>query len=630
MVPQTRDLYGGGASSWAWIPEPDTPALLFDIETDGLLDATTTIHCICAKDFLTGESFSFGPGRIEEGLQLLADAPLLVAHNGLCFDAPVIRKLHPGLRSLPRLFDTLTASRLIWTNLKELDFQRLRRKSSATFPAKLCGRHSLEAWGHRLGRLKGDYGKREEAWDRWTPEMQAYCEQDVEVLEALYRHILEQRASPEALALEHDFQQVIFQQERDGAPFDTRAAERLYVDLAAKREELAASLRGTFPPRRVEEVFIPKVNNRTRGYVKGEPFIKVRHEEFNPNSRQMIADRLTEKYGWRPSTFTDTGQPKVDEDVLASLPFPACKPLVSYLELTKIIGMLSEGKAGWLRLVDDTGRIHGQVVTNGAVTGRCTHNSPNLAQIPARGEYGHACRALFHAPPGWVMVGADASGLELRMLGHYMARYDGGAYVKTLLEDDIHTVNQKAAGLETRDNAKTFIYAFMYGAGDMKLGSIVSPLATPASQTRTGKALRARFLRSLPALRRLIEDVKGVLSGPNNRSYLYGLDGRKLHVRSSHSALNMLLQSAGAVLVKTATVICHREIARRYPAWEAGREYQQILHVHDEAQFLARPDIADALGRLFVESIELAGRHYGLRCPTTGKYKVGKSWAETH
>lgn len=165
--------------------------------------------------------------------------------------------------------------------------------------------------------------------------------------------------------------------------------------------------------------------------------------------------------------------------MLASLPFPECKPLVDYLELLKIIGMLAEGKNGWLKLVGPDGRIHGRVITNGAVTGRCTHNSPNLAQIPARGQYGKHCRALFAAPPGQVMVGADASGLELRMLAHYLAAYDGGAYAKVLLEGDIHTANQHAAGLETRDNAKTFIYAFLYGAGDEKLGSIVAPSPLP-------------------------------------------------------------------------------------------------------------------------------------------------------
>ena len=491
-----REPYPG--FDWSWVPTPETPALLFDIETDGLLDETSTIHCICAKDFLTGESFSFGPGGIEDGLKLLSAAPLLVAHNGLCFDIPAIQKLHPSLL-LPRLFDTLTASRLIWTNLKDLDFTQLRKKS-CRFPPKLAGSHSLDAWGQRLGVMKGDYGKTtENAWNQWSEDMQRYCEQDVEVLEALYRHILDQRYSPEALALEHEFQAVIFHQERTGVWFDERAAQSLYAELAAKRNDAVTTLQEVFPKKRIEEIFIPKANNRTRGYVKGVPFTKVRYEPFNPASRQQIADRLMEKHGWKPSEFTDTGQPKVDEDVLASLPFPECKPLVDYLELLKIIGMLAEGKNGWLKVVGPDGRIHGRVITNGAVTGRCTHNSPNLAQIPARGQYGKQCRALFAAPPPLVQVGADASGLELRMLAHYLAAYDGGAYAKVLLEGDIHTANQHAAGLETRDNAKTFIYAFLYGAGDEKLGSIVAPLASSAVQTKRGRALKDRFFRSSTA-----------------------------------------------------------------------------------------------------------------------------------
>ena len=360
-APRKREPYP--AFGWSWVPAPDTPALLFDIETNGLLDETATIHCLCAKDFLTGESFSFGPGEIGDGLKLLSAAPLLVAHNGLCFDAPAIRKLHPNLR-LPRLFDTLTASRLIWTNLKDLDFTALRKKS-CRFPPRLAGSHSLDAWGQRLGVMKGDYGKTtENAWDRWSEDMQRYCGQDVEVLEALYRHILDQRYSPEALALEHEFQQAIFHQERTGVWFDERAAQSLYAELAAKRNDAVTTLQEVFPPKRIEEVFIPKANNRTRGYVKGVPFTKVRYEPFNPASRQQIADRLMEKHGWKPSEFTDTGQPKVDEEVLASLPFPECKPLVDYLELLKIIGMLAEGKNGWLKLVGPDGRIHGRVITN--------------------------------------------------------------------------------------------------------------------------------------------------------------------------------------------------------------------------------------------------------------------------
>lgn len=630
VVSLNRDPYPG--FDYSWIPKPETPALLFDIETDGLLDVTSTVHCICAMEYPTGKLFSFGPGRISEGLELLANAPLLVAHNGLCFDKPALAKLYPSI-PLPRLFDTLTASRLIWTNLKDLDFNRLRsqakrKKPSATaFPAKLCGKHSLEAWGYRLGEYKGDYGKiTENAWAQWSQEMQTYCEQDVAVLFKLYQLILDQQYSPEALAIEHDFQTIIFNQEQVGVPFDEKAAMNLYTDLCAKREKLKTQLRTVFPPKVEEEVFIPKVNNKTRGYVKGVPFIKKHVIEFNPNSREMIAERLIELHGWQPSEFTKTGQPKVDGDVLASLDFPECKPLSEYLEITKIIGMLSEGEVGWLRLVDNTGRIHGRVITCGAVTGRCTHNSPNLAQIPARGTYGSQCRSLFVAAPGMVQVGADASGLELRMLASFMGRYDGGKYAKVLLEGDIHTANQKAAGLDTRDDAKTFIYAFLYGAGDQKLGSIVAPTASPARQAQIGKRLKAKFFAAIPAIKALIDDVQNAVK---KRPFLYGIDKRKLHVRSAHSALNTLLQSAGAVLVKFATIVFHHEAEVRY-GWKLGVDYTQVLHVHDEAQIQCSSDKAEILGKLFVEAIEIAGRHFGMRCPTTGEYKIGKSWAETH
>lgn len=627
-----RELYPH--FNWSWIPvSPDTPVLLFDIETNGLLDATTTIHCICCMEWPSGKTYAFGPGEIKKGLWMLASAPLLCAHNGLCFDVPCIRKLAPEI-PLPRCFDTLLASRLIWPNLMDVDFSRLRRKSKTAFPfpPRMAGKHSLEAWGYRLGEYKGDYGKTtENAWERWSQEMQDYCLQDVKVLAKLYERILAEKFSPESLALEHEFQEVIFRQERAGVPFDERGAAALYAELAGRRDELKRELQALFPPKVEEETFIPKANNRTRGYVKGQPFIKKHVIEFNPSSRDMIAERLMETYGWQPSEFTETGQPKVDGDVLESLApqYPACKLLSEYLEISKIIGMLSEGKAGWLKLVDRTGRIHGRVITCGAVTGRCTHNSPNLAQIPAHGTYGKQCRSLFIADPkrpGWKMVGADASGLELRMLASYMAAYDGGRYITTLLEGDIHTANQQAAGLPTRDNAKTFIYAFLYGAGDEKLGSIVEPTASPSRQKVVGKRLKAKFFAATPAIKALVDAVQTTVK---RRPYLIGIDGRRLHVRSAHSALNTLLQSAGAVLVKLATVIFHKEARLRY-GWEQGRDYEQVLHVHDEWQTQCPESMAETLGKLAVESIEIAGRHFGMRCPTTGEYKVGMNWAETH
>lgn len=610
---------------WEWVPDENTKVLLFDIETNGLIDQTTKIHCICAKDFLTKEVFSFGPNQMEEARACLDSYDTLVAHNGLCFDVPVLEKLWG--RSY-RCFDTLTASRLIWTDLADYDFGLIRRKLPVEFPKKLIGRHSLKAWGYRLGCYKGDYGETtENAWENWSQEMQDYCEQDVEVLEKLYRHILDQRYAKEAMALEHEFQKVIFNQERVGVHFDKAKAVELYSGLASDRDSIFRELQEEFPPNKVTEVFVPKRNNSVKGYIKGVPIERVSYLPFNPGSREQIAERLV-GLGWTPSVFTETGQPTVDEHILAGLSYPCCKKLIRYLELTKIIGMVGEGNAAWLRLCTADSRIHGRVITNGAVTGRCTHNSPNLAQIPARGGFGHQCRELFCADPESpmsMMMGCDASGLELRMLSSYMSRYDGGKYAQTILEGDIHTANQEAAGLPTRNDAKTFIYALMYGAGDAKLGSIVDPTGTEQSQARKGKLLREKFYKNIPALKRLTEDVQ---AAAKKRKFLIGVDGRRLYIRSQHSALNTLLQSAGAVMMKYATVLFH-EFAHE-AGFVLGRDYIQVLHVHDEFQINCRPEIVDQLGELAVKSIEAAGRHFGLPCPTTGEYKKGSSWADTH
>ena len=609
-----------------WIPSDKTRVLLFDIETNGLLDQTTKVHCLCAKDFLTGESFSFRPHEMKQAKALLDSYPLLVAHNGLCFDIPALYKLW-GTEY--RCFDTLTASRLIWTDLADDDFALVRsKKRNVEFPKQLIGRHSLKAWGYRLGCYKGNYGEvTENAWGEYSDEMLEYCRQDVEVLAVLYKHILDRNYSPLALALEHSFQQIMFDQEQTGVWFNKSKAVSLYADLSAKREELTQTLQAQFPPKEIHETFVPKVNNKTKGYVKGVPIDKVRYEPFNPASREQIAERL-QSLGWTPNSFTETGQPVVDEETLAECDLPIAKKIIEYLGLVKIIGMIAEGKNAWLKLADENSRIHGKVITNGAVTGRCTHNSPNLAQIPARGEYGHACRELFGVDPNSILdmqVGCDASGLELRMLASYMAMYDHGAYIKTILEGDIHTSNQLSAGLPTRNDAKTFIYALMYGAGDAKLGSIVCPEKSESVQRERGRLLREKFYRNLPALQRLTEAVK---KAAKEKKYLEGVDGRHLNVRSAHSALNTLLQSAGAVMMKLATCIFHGKCYGE--GYVCGRDFIQVLHVHDEFQIQCPSAIADKLGMLAVESIEEAAADLGFPCPCTGEYKTGKTWADTH
>lgn len=613
---------------YSWVPttlegvDAESAPLIFDIETNGLLDTVSKLHSLVIHNPVSGETISAHHDSLPDALEVLSNAPGIIGHNIICYDLPVLKKLYPGWTPSGKVFDTLNASRLIWPELKNDDFNFCRKRPD--FPKKFIGLHGLEAWGHRLGVHKGDFGKTTD-WKEWSAEMQGYCEQDVVVTAELFRLILAQNYPQEALALEFAFQEVIFKQEQHGFPFNTAGAESLYAALAGQRAEIAQDFQRIFPPKTVTSVFIPKANNARYGYVKDQPFEKKRVEDFNPNSNFHISERLREKYNWVPTAFTPTGEPVLDEETLASLPYPEAKRLSEYREINKIIAMLAEGKAGWLKLVKPDGRIYGRVTTNGAVTGRCTHSRPNLGQVPRRGELGKSCRELFEAPPGWRLVGADASGLELRVFGHFLARYDQGRYAREVVEGDVHTANQKAAGLSTRDDAKTFIYAFLYGAGPVLLGALLKPDGTDAEKRKLGLAMRRRFLAQTPAIKRLLDDLGKTLE---NRSWLRGVDGRRLHVRSKHSALNLIFQSAGALLVKLATVLWHQKLEAR--GWSFGEDYAQVAHVHDEVQAIARPEIAEEVGKLFVEAIEEAGRHFGFRVPMTGEYKIGNNWKETH
>ena len=611
---------------YSWVPTlaSHTGCSLFDIETDGLLDKLTQLHSLVIEDTTTNTITSAHHTLLPSALDALANAPVIVGHNIICFDEPALQLIYPGWRPKGKMFDTLNASRLIWPEIKNDDFNAIRRGKLPDFPKHLIGSHSLEAWGYRLGIYKGTFGKTTD-WSSWSREMQTYCEQDVAVTKALFLHILKQEYSQEALALEMAFQQAIQRQEQHGFPFDTRKGEQLYATLAAQREEINQEFQKIFPPKTIEEVFVPKVNSKKFGYEKGVPFTKRREEVFNPNSNFHVAERLREKYGWVPEVFTPTGEPALDEETLGTLPYPEAKRLSAYRELNKIIAMLAEGKAGWLKLVKPDGRIYGRVTTNGAVTGRCTHSRPNLGQVPRRGNLGKMCRELFTAPDGYVLVGADASGLELRVFGHFLARYDGGRYAREVVEGDIHTANQKAAGLKSRDDAKQFIYQLLYGAGPVLLGALLVPDGNEAQKKRAGLMMKKRFVSRTPAIKRLTDDITKTLA---TRKWLKGIDGRRLNVRSKHSALNLIFQSAGAILVKLATVLWHEKLESR--GYVHGKDYAQVAHVHDEAQAIARPEIADEVGQLFVEAIEEAGRHFGFRVNMTGEYKVGKNWMETH
>jgi DNA polymerase I-like protein with 3'-5' exonuclease and polymerase domains len=593
--------------------------LVFDIETNGLLRQLDKIHCLVAYDLDSETLFSCcaqeGFLSIEYGLDLLKKADELIGHNIIGFDLPAIKIVDPEFLynqdSLSKIHDTLIYSRLLYPDMFERDikFKKVR--------PGLYGRHSLESWGQRLGFPKGSFGKTTD-WSEWSLDMQKYCEQDVKVSVKLFKLLETKPISKTALQLENEFSKIIQEQTDHGIWFDKEKALKLYKELKASKEELKTTLQEQIPPKVVETTFVPKRDNKKLGYKKGIPVLKRSEAPFNPGSRQQIVSYLIDKYDWQASQYTEKGNAKLSADILDKLPWEEAKLFAKYFEIGKIIGYIAEGKQAWLLFCED-GKIHGAVNPNGARTGRCTHFNPNLAQVPASNSFkGKECRELFFVPKGH-LVGADAAQLELRILAHYLHPYDRGHYTKQILEGDIHTTNQKAAGLPTRDVAKTFIYAFIYGAGDTKLGSIIEPEASEARQKYLGRKAREQFLREIPGLGKLVSKVKEAYK---KRKFLKGLDGRKLCPRAEHSALNTLIQGAGAVVMKMAAIRANSQVP-------SGA--RQVLNIHDEMQYYV-PDYLDPdlVGSILVDSIKYGGEYFNLKCPMAGEYKVGKNWSETH
>lgn len=596
-------------------------AHIFDLETDGFLEDVTKIHCMVINDTDTGAIDTYVGKEVAAGIRHLEElsnnGQTIVGHNAIKFDIPVIDKLYPdNTINHEYVEDTLVLSRLIYAHLSDIDAGLLQK---GKIPGRLFGSHSLEAWGFRLGCHKGNY---EGGWETYSPDMLVYNVQDTVVTAQLYAKLLSKEYDPRSTNLEHRVAWLMAKQERNGFVFDVKAGAELYAKLVARKAELMAQCEALFPAWEVRLIdFVPKRSNKAKGWEAGVPVPRFKTVVFNPSSRDHIANRLITLYGWKPEVMTDGGKPKVDEVVLAGLKYEPCKLLSEFLMVQKRISQLAEGDNAWLNLVKN-GKLHGSINTNGAVTGRATHARPNISQVPSGSSpYGEECRSLFTVPSGWTLVGADASGLELRCLAHYMAKYDGGAYGKILLEGDIHTANQEAAGLDSRPQAKTFIYAFLYGAGDAKIGSVISGDAVQ------GKRLKAKFLRNLPALGRLVEDVREVAK----RGYLIGLDGRHIHVRSSHAALNTLLQGAGAIVCKQWLVMLEDQLQVRgfKHGWDG--DYAFCAWSHDEVQIACRtPDIAKEVSQIATKCVTLAGEHFKFRCPTAGEAKIGTNWSHTH
>ncbi|ARB12481.1 DNA polymerase [Klebsiella phage vB_KpnP_BIS33] len=707
--------------------------LVMDIEANNLLEDVTQFHCGVLYDYATGEYTSYRPWDFEAYLDAMeaevARGGLIVGHNITKYDSPVLTKLAKLQLNrefhLPRenVVDTLVLSRLLFANIKDTDMALLR---SGKLPGKRFGSHALEAWGYRLGEMKGEYKDdfkkllEEQGedyvdgaeWISFNEPMMDYNVQDVVVTKALLEKLLSDKHyfpvtdgagddwwvhdavtfwqySCEAVWLEHRAAWLLAKQERNGFPFDTKAIEELYVELAGRRSELLQTLTDTFgtwyQPKGGTELFLhpstgkplgkyPRVKypkqggiykkpkNKaqregrepceldTRDYVEGAPYTPVEHVVFNPSSRDHIALKLKEA-GWVPTEFTEKGAPKVDDEVLEHVRVEdpekqRCIDLIKeYLMIQKRIGQAAEGDKAWLRHVQEDGKIHGSVNPNGAVTGRATHSFPNLGQVPGvRSPYGEPCRAAFgaeHHLDGltglpWVQAGIDASGLELRCLAHFMSKYDGGAYADVILNGDIHTVNQQAAELPTRDNAKTFIYGFLYGAGDEKIGQIVG-----AGKER-GKELKKKFLENTPAIAALREGIQQTLVESSRwvageqkvkwkRRWIKGLDGRKVHVRSPHAALNTLLQSAGALICKLWIVETEELLLKAGLKHGWDGDFAYMAWIHDEIQVACRTEeIAQQVIDIAQQAMRNVGEHFKFRCRLDTEGKMGPNWAVCH
>lgn len=658
--------------------------LIFDLETNGLLDEVSVVHSLCIRDADTGKllmSCADQPGYtpIDEGIALLNRADEIIGHNIVDYDKPVLRKLRTDWVERPCL-DTLLCVRLMFSDVAEEDYRR------PNFPGKLIGSHSLKAWGYRLGVLKGTFGE-ENDWSRWRPDMQTYCEQDTLVTFKLLQVIAKQKWAQDSIDLEHEFAEYIHLQQRNGFGFNEHKAAMLYAELCEIRNRLVSQLQESFAPRvevmKTPQYYLdPETGDKyarkkdakpcvAKRLVPGPPIEKL--HPFDPGSRQQAAIRLTER-GWVPEEFTEGGSPKVDDETLSRCTVPEAALLAQFYVVDKRLGQLADGKEGWLRVVKN-GKIHGSVITNGAVTGRCTHRGPNVAQTPRvitrkvdgreevlwgeAGGWASDMRALWGPTrPGWVQVGADASGLELRCMAHYLAPYDKGRYAAIVVDGDVHCENRDIFGLpkdkDGRNKAKTGIYCLIYGGGDEKLGwslegllpefeKLARAMTVPkwaaksmarngpvtlerARNWRRGRFARERMEQGLVGYQDLVKAVQDVAKG---RGWLRGLDGRRLRIRKQHAALNTLLQSAGALLVKKATVIMWRRLEAE--GYRMGVDWAPLAHIHDEVQIEAKDvETARIVGRVFVESLVEAGKQFKFLCRLDGEFKVGTNWADTH
>jgi len=612
--------------------------LVFDIEANNYLQDLTVIHCIVTKNIDTDEVKKFRPNEIKKGLKYLQDAKVLIGHNIIDFDIRAIKKLFPRWTTKAELYDTLIAAKIGFPDIKHRDFRKLRRVMNKSINDRTelekkmmanIGKHSLEAYGLRLGLHKGSFGK-EIGFETFSEDMLEYCVRDVEVNAKLYHRLVQENLSESALDTEFTTQSICLSQTEQGFSFDIDKAHVYHEDLLERQRELAElickDLGGDFliglnirVPKRNLKYKDPTKASRTMGAA----YTAIKFKPFNPNSRNDIAQRLIDRCGWKPKNYGKDGKPTLNEDTLDGMKYPVAEHISEYFMIDKRLGMLASGDGAWLKMYNpETKAIHGRMNTLGCATSRCSHMKPNLGQVPAvYSPWGKRCRELFKAPPNMKLFGTDASGLELRVLAHYMWSFDQGDYADIVLNGDIHTTNQEAAGLHTRDMAKTFMYAKIYGSG------IAGLAETCGMSHKAMKKVVADFDKNLPALAKLTSAVKGTI---RTRGFIKALDGRKIYGNSEHSALNYLCQSAGAIICKNWMNRVHEVLEQRDTNY---RQYvKQLGFIHDELQ-IAYDDTKityEELNLISKEAMAWTQEKLNVRVKLDSDSKSGANWAETH
>lgn len=656
--------------------------LLFDLEADGLLDTISKVHCLAATDLDTNQSFEWGPNEIPQALETLSKADVVSGHYIKFYDLPALTKVCGfKLRPEVKLRDTFICARVIHPDIARSDEDLIRQgKMPRVGPIsgkQLAGRHSIEAWGYRLGEQK--VGTDITVWAEWTQAIQDRCVGDVSTNKRLYRHLKIDDYSQAALDLEHRIADVCEAMTKEGWPLDVEAAGELYSKLAGEKEAVEKALTEQFgfwyapiSPNPAKYTFVPKKDNAKLGYVKGQACSKIEQITFNPGSDAHVA-RVLMKQGWKPVEYTPGGRPTVDETVLQGLVgrFPEAEGLARHRLLRKRVQQIADGDKGWLKSVREHSeypqgnklrhRVHGSYNPMGTVTSRAAHYDPNIGQVPsAKKPYGKECRSLFTVPKGWRMVGADQKSLELLCLGHYLAKHDGGAYGETVMSGDPHWMTVKGLGFTKDDRikgdplheimresgAKRWLYATIYGGGSLQSGLIILEACHDAFKAgfdiyhlffkssnpseeelrRVGAKVIRSFKASIDGLKKLDEVAKGL---SNANGWLPGLDGRIIPSRSEHSALNALLQSAGAIVCKQWGCDAFEELSARYQhGWEG--EFVFLGWIHDEYQVAAREGLEDEVGETLVRCARKAGEPFNFRVPLDSSYSVGASWADTH